>query len=93
MNVKVTHVQMEEHVLISLMVITAHVSMVIMELTAKMVTLLQKQLDVISTQEISEINECESFPCSNGATCIDIVDGYHCICVNGYNYTHCENGS
>ncbi len=39
-----------------------------------------------------EINECESSPCSFGASCIDEVNGYHCICAPGYNYTHCENG-
>ncbi len=41
---------------------------------------------------VSDINECESAPCSNGGTCMDLVDGYHCICALGYNYTHCQNG-
>ena len=40
----------------------------------------------------AEINECESSPCSNGATCMDEVNEYHCICAPGYNYTHCQNG-
>ncbi len=39
-----------------------------------------------------DINECESNPCSFGATCQDEVNEYHCICAPGYNYTHCENG-
>ncbi len=40
-----------------------------------------------------EINECESNPCSNGATCVDEANKYHCICQPGFNYTHCENGT
>ncbi len=40
----------------------------------------------------SEIDECESSPCSNGGQCTDIIAGYHCTCPPGYNYTHCENG-
>ncbi len=39
-----------------------------------------------------EINECESTPCSNGGTCINLINGYHCICPSGFNYTHCQNG-
>ena len=41
---------------------------------------------------VLEIDECESSPCSNGGTCINLVNGYHCICAPGYNYTHCQNG-
>ncbi len=40
----------------------------------------------------SDVNECESSPCSNGATCVNLIAGYHCICPSGYNYTHCQNG-
>ena len=40
-----------------------------------------------------EIDECESSPCSNGATCVNNIGAYHCICVNGYNGTHCEIGN
>ncbi len=39
-----------------------------------------------------EVNECESSPCSNGGTCVNLINGYHCICTPGYNYTHCQNG-
>ncbi len=41
---------------------------------------------------ILEINECESSPCSNGATCMDNLNQYHCICQPGYNSTNCQNG-
>ncbi len=45
-----------------------------------------------SINPFPEINECESSPCSNGATCINEINKYHCICPPGYNYTHCQNG-
>ena len=28
----------------------------------------------------TEINECESNPCHNGGTCIDLYDGFYCRC-------------
>ena len=33
----------------------------------------------------TNINECASNPCQNGATCEDQVNGYRCACVAGYN--------
>ena len=41
---------------------------------------------------LSDINECNSRPCENGATCNDEVDAYNCSCVDGYNGTNCETG-
>ena len=41
---------------------------------------------------LSDINECKSSPCENGATCNDDVNAYNCSCVDGYNGTHCETG-
>ena len=40
----------------------------------------------------TEINECESTPCLNGATCIDDVNKYRCTCVAGYDGVMCERG-
>ena len=40
----------------------------------------------------TEINECASSPCQNGATCNDLLDRYTCTCVSGYQGTRCETG-
>ena len=41
---------------------------------------------------VTEIEECLSCPCQNGATCVDRIDEYACACPLGYNGTHCEDG-
>jgi len=41
----------------------------------------------------SDIDECSSSPCSNGATCSDQVNGYTCTCVSGWQGTHCDQGT
>lgn len=37
-----------------------------------------------------EIDECESNPCENGATCHDLVGLYTCDCVQGFDGSECE---
>nr|CAB3233619.1 protein crumbs [Phallusia mammillata] len=37
----------------------------------------------------SEINECSSNPCRNGATCVDEINRYLCECVPGYKGLTC----
>lgn len=37
-----------------------------------------------------EINECESNPCWNGATCHDLVGMYACDCVPGFDGPTCS---
>ena len=42
---------------------------------------------------VSDIEECSSNPCMNGAKCTDAVNSYTCGCIGGYTGTHCETGS
>ena len=40
----------------------------------------------------TEINECDSSPCRNGATCNNQINSYTCACAAGYSGTNCESG-
>lgn len=40
----------------------------------------------------TDVDECESNPCENDATCTDAVNMYTCTCADGYTGTHCETG-
>lgn len=39
-----------------------------------------------------DINDCDSFPCLNDGTCIDLVNGFHCLCPPGWEGNMCQNG-
>jgi hypothetical protein len=41
---------------------------------------------------ISDIDECASNPCQNGATCHDYTDMYTCECAAGWEGTECDIG-
>ena len=41
---------------------------------------------------LTEINVCLSNPCMNGGTCKDLVNGFECTCVPGYDGEFCKNG-
>lgn len=41
---------------------------------------------------ISEIDECQSNPCYNHATCIDRTPGWDCVCFPGYTGHQCAIG-
>ena len=43
--------------------------------------------------DFSDIDECESNPCLNGASCYDIVNGYICNCAQGYSGTNCATST
>ncbi|XP_060553978.1 sushi, nidogen and EGF-like domain-containing protein 1 [Ruditapes philippinarum] len=36
-------------------------------------------------------NYCESSPCLNGATCVNLLGGFRCECAHGWNGNICEN--
>ena len=40
----------------------------------------------------TDVNECSSNPCQNGASCSDSVDFYNCTCLPGYEGVNCETG-
>ena len=39
---------------------------------------------------LSDINDCNSDPCENGATCDDGVNDYKCTCMAGYDGKNCS---
>ena len=41
---------------------------------------------------IVDVNECQSNPCANGATCTDGVNKYSCSCAAGYTGSDCKTG-
>ena len=41
---------------------------------------------------ITDINECDSNPCMNGALCHNEVNAYNCTCADGYTGYMCETG-
>lgn len=38
------------------------------------------------------MNDCDSGPCSNGASCVDGVRSFTCACLPGYTGLTCGNG-
>lgn len=41
---------------------------------------------------IAEVDECQSNPCLNGATCLDGVNSFTCVCLPSYTGDLCEQG-
>ena len=41
---------------------------------------------------VLEINECSPNPCKNDGSCTDLVNGFSCSCVAGYNGDDCSSG-
>ena len=39
---------------------------------------------------VVDVGECKSYPCQNGATCSNEVNGYTCSCLPGYEGVDCE---
>lgn len=38
-----------------------------------------------------DIDECVEQSCHNNGTCIDLINGYKCHCVDGFNEANCTN--
>lgn len=41
-------------------------------------------------KNLFNINECETNPCKNGASCLDLFGGYLCQCSDGWNGKNCD---
>ena len=41
---------------------------------------------------LTDIDDCLGVSCSNNGTCVDMVDGYTCSCVEGFTGQHCQIG-
>ena len=39
-----------------------------------------------------DIDECNSNPCAHKGTCIDGVNSFTCLCVEGYSGYNCDTG-
>ena len=40
---------------------------------------------------LTDFDECHSTPCQNGGTCEDQVNGFICLCDDGYEGSQCEH--
>lgn len=38
---------------------------------------------------ISDIDYCAELPCQNNGTCLDLLNDYNCMCLNGFNGDNC----
>ena len=53
-------------------------------------SLISKPDSILFFYYFSDINDCLSNPCLNGANCVDLKDNFKCQCKPGYWGHHCE---
>ena len=49
-------------------------------------------MTILFLLHLLDVLECSSDPCQNGATCMDEVDDYQCVCPQGWTGRHCQTG-
>ena len=42
---------------------------------------------------MTDIDDCVASPCKNNGTCVDQVDGYICLCDDGYEGDNCDDNT
>ena len=41
---------------------------------------------------ILDVNDCVNVTCENGGTCLDGIESFTCLCVEGFSGEHCQIG-
>ena len=54
---------------------------------------LKRNSSTIRIFSFSDVDECQSSPCLNGATCVDLENGYRCQCAEGWEGDTCDQGN
>ncbi|XP_050362534.1 cubilin-like [Nymphalis io] len=67
--------------------LTSNFNFNITRLTRRINTLNNRLLNLLSNKRK---NECQSHPCENGGTCLNLVNGYHCLCPSNWKGTNCD---
>ncbi|XP_039746472.1 cubilin [Pararge aegeria] len=68
----------------------SNVNLNISYLTRKVNNLSNRVRALQTLVSIKNINECQSHPCENGGTCLNLVNGYHCLCPSTWKGVNCD---
>ena len=41
---------------------------------------------------LADVDECQTNPCQNGGSCVNLKGSYRCDCAKGFTGKHCEQG-